>query len=165
LKNFLKSINSTTMPRFYVILFLIITVISCKNENEPQPIETKQNLVGTWRLISGLTIKGKDTAFTDYTQNQEMIKIINQTHFAFLRHDLNNGKDSLALYSAGGGTYDLDGSTYTEHLGFLNFREWEGHDFTFEITLKGDSLIQTGIERIEDLGIDQKIIETYIREK
>lgn len=153
------------MTRFYVIIFLICSVISCKNENESEPTKTEQNLVGTWRLISGLTIKGKDSVFTDYTRNQEMIKIINQTHFAFLRHDLNNGKDSLALYSAGGGTYELNGPTYTEHLDFLNFREWEGHDFTFEITFKGDTLIQTGIERIEDLGIDQKIIETYIKEK
>ncbi|MGB5244055.1 MAG: hypothetical protein WBN16_04015 [Lutimonas sp.] len=153
------------MPRSYVLLFLFFAIISCKNKIDPEPIHTEQNLVGTWRLISGLTIKGTDTVFTDYTQNQEMIKMINQTHFAFLRHDLNNGKDSLALYSAGGGTYDLNGSTYTEHLGFFNLREWEGHDFTFEITFEGDSLIQTGIERLEDLGIDQKIIETYIREK
>jgi hypothetical protein len=153
------------MAKFYVILILLVTIISCKNEKESEPIKTERNLVGTWRLMSGLTIKGNDTVFTDYTQDQEMIKIINETHFAFLRHDLNNGKDSLALYTAGGGTYDLNGSTYTEHLSFLNFREWEGHDFSFEIAFKGDSLIQTGMERLEDLGIDQKIIETYIREK
>ncbi|MFD1314475.1 hypothetical protein [Namhaeicola litoreus] len=152
------------MSRFYIITLLFFTILSCKNVQEPEQTKTEQNLIGTWRLLSGLTIKGNDTVFADYTQNEEMIKIINQTHFAFLRHDLNNGKDSLAHYTAGGGTYDLNGSTYTEHLAFLNYREWEGHDFTFEITIIGDTLIQTGIERIEDLGIDQKIIETYIRE-
>jgi hypothetical protein len=153
------------MSKFFAVIFIFFSVISCDKEKEPKQIKTEQNLVGTWRLISGLTIKGQDTVFADYTQNQEMIKIINQTHFAFLRHDLNNGKDSLAQYTAGGGTYDLIGSTYTEHLAFLNYREWEGHDFTFDIAIIGDTLIQTGIERIEDLGIDQKIIETYIREE
>ena len=95
-----------------------------------------------------------------------MIKIINDSHFAFLRHDLNKGKDSVkAIYSSGGGRYTLSGNQYTEQLDYCDAREWEGHVFNFTVTIKNDTLIQHGIEKIEKLGIDRVIIERYIRVK
>ena len=94
-------------------------------------------IIGTWQLISGTTIKGSDTTVTDYTKGQEMIKIITPTHFSFLRHDLNHGKDSTADYSAGGGRVKIEGKKYKEYLDYFNVREWEGGEFEFdyEITL------------------------------
>src|SRR5690606_10562939 len=88
--------------------------------------EKSSSIQGTWKLVSGTTIQDKDTVHTDYTRNQEMIKIINNTHFAFLRHDLNRGKDSSAVFVAGGGKYTLEGNKYTEYLEYFNVREWEG---------------------------------------
>ena len=55
-------------------------------------------MIGTWELVSGTTIQGKDTTFTDYTKNRKFLKIINSTHFAFVGNDLTKGKDSLAFY-------------------------------------------------------------------
>ena len=93
-----------------------------------------------------------------------MIKIINQTHFAFLNHDLNNGKDSAtAAFTAGGGTYTLADSVYTEHLDYFVDRQWENNKFEFVVKIVNDTLIQKGIEKVEKLGVDHIIIEKYKR--
>lgn len=99
---------------------------------------------------------------TDYTHGVSFIKIINDTHFAFLEHDNTHGKDS-AVFAAGGGPYTLKDSLYTEHLEYCNAREWEGRDFTFVISLHEDTLVQTGREKIEGTGIDRLNIEKYVR--
>jgi hypothetical protein len=121
------------------------------------------SIVGTWKLVSGTTIKGRDTVVTDYTQKQEMIKIINETHFAFLRHDLEEGKDSSALFVAGGGKYTLKGNKYIEHLEYFNTREWEGSSFELEYEITGDTLTTKGVEKVEALNIDYFNIEKYHR--
>ena len=149
-----------------VIGFLLITAIllSCNSATQPAEQVKKQTIEGTWKLISGTTIEKEDTVITDYTKGQKMIKIINATHFAFLRHDLNKGKDS-AVYSSGGGRYALADSQYTEHLDFCSDREWEGHSFQFTVSIKNDTLTQTGIEKLENLGINRLNIEIYRRVK
>ena len=76
------------------------------------------SIQGTWRLISGTTITKSDTVTTDYTKGQQMIKIINKTHFAFMRHDLTNGKEANPVFEAGGGRYSLSANHYTEHLDY-----------------------------------------------
>jgi hypothetical protein len=145
------------------IRFLLLTAIflSCNTSSQQANLtKAKAPLEGTWELISGTTIVKNDTTFADYTRDQKMIKILNGTHFAFLKHDLKKGKDS-AIYVSGGGTYTLVDSNYTEHLDYCNDREWEGHAFQFKVYIKNDTLVQTGIERLENLGVDQVIIEKY----
>ncbi len=131
--------------------------------NENQPPEKGSSIVGTWKLISGTVIQGGDTTFTDFTQGQEMIKIINETHFAFLRHDLNAKEDSSKMFVAGGGTYTISGNKYTEHLDFFTIREWEGNHFELEFSIQGDTLITKGIEEVEDLNVSYYNIEKYHR--
>jgi len=146
-------------------LLLLVTVMlagffSCNTEQT----QTKPNmLVGTWQLVRGTLIEKGDTTVTDYTKNLSFVKIINDTHFAFLQHDLNKGKDSAAVFVAGGGNYSLKESTYTEHLTYCSAREWEGHDFPFTVTIKGDTLTQAGIEKVEAAGVNRENIETYVR--
>ena len=151
-----------------IIRFVIISTVlaSCiiKTKNEdlkqaPLPI------IGTWQLISGTTIEKNDTTVTYYTKNLSFIKIINDTHFAFLKHDLTKGKDSSAAFGAGGGSYSLKDSLYTEHLEYCSDREWENNDFKFTITIKNDTLIQSGIEKVENAGVNRLNIEKYIRLK
>ncbi len=134
------------------ILFLlaIICLFACTKKETPA-------IIGTWKLISGTTIKGKDTLTTDYTKDQEMIKIINTTHFAFLRHDLKGGKDSTAVFVAGGGRCILEDNKYIEHLEYFNVREWEGNRFEFEYRVRGDTLVTKGLE------MDYINMETYCR--
>lgn len=127
--------------------------------------DKKASIYGTWHLVSGITIEKGDTAFVDYTSKQTGIKILNGSHFSFLRHDLTKGKDSLPIFVSGGGRYTLVGNKYTEHLEFCNYREWEDHKFDFTVTISNDTLIQSGVERIEKLGVDRMTIEKYIRMK
>ncbi len=147
-------------------LFLLFSIfISCQTENtKSEPTETKSPVVGTWQLLRGTLIEKGDTTITDYTKNISFIKIINETHFAFLQHDLNKGKDT-AIYSSGGGRYTLKDNVYRESLEYCTAREWEGHDFDFKITLNGDTLIQEGIEKVESAGVNRVNIEKYIRVK
>ncbi|WP_020601338.1 hypothetical protein [Spirosoma spitsbergense] len=148
------------------ITFVLISTLFCacgRETTKNDGGELSESLVGTWKLLSGTLIEKGDTSVTDYTKNSSFIKIINGSHFAFLKHGVN--KDSAANYDSGGGKYTLRDSSYTEHLEYCNEREWEGHDFTFTVSLKNDTLIQRGIEKVEKAGIDRMNIEKYVRLK
>jgi hypothetical protein len=146
------------------LIVLCVLVFSCEVKTHQDESNQVAPLIGTWKLVSGTTIEGTDTTVTDYTKDNAFIKIINQTHFAFLRHDLTNKTDPAA-FTAGGGKYDLSDTLYTEHLEYCSDRAWEAHDFSFVITIKNDTLIQTGIEKVLDAGINRLNIEKYYRLK
>lgn len=149
--------------KLHFTMLLAASIISC------QPEENKtdeSSLNGTWQLISGTLIEKGDTTITDYTKKIQMIKIINESHFAFLNHDLNKGKDSLAIqFVAGGGKYELNGDQYTEHLEYCSDRQWEGNDFVFTVKIVNDTLTQSGVEKVEGTDIDRMNIEKYVRIK
>lgn len=144
-----------------ILIILIITLISCDNQTKPISPKTSP-IIGTWELISSTTIEGDKFQHTDLT-GKKMIKIINESHFAFLNHDINKEPDSLNYFVSGGGKYHLSGNQYTEFLEYCNYREWEDNKFEFTVKIHGDTLIQEGIEKIEELGVDRKIIETYLK--
>jgi hypothetical protein len=146
---------------------LLCFLISCESHTETAKATSQADqLIGTWQLISGTTIQGKDTTTTDYTKNKKFLKIINGTHWSFVGHDLTKGKDSsTAYYGSGAGTYTLTDTSYTEHLQFCNDRAWEGNDFTFKIVISNDSLTQTGIEKVEKINVNRLNIERYVRAK
>src|SRR6478609_2292595 len=140
------------------ILIVTLTIVACNSNKEQNQIE------GTWRLVSA-TATQKDSTFSTFNPKTKMIKILNDSHFAFFNHDLNNGKDSTAVFFGGGGKYTLKDSVYTESLDYFNNRAWENNTFEFVIKIKNDTLIQKGVEKVEKLGVDRIIIEKYIREK
>jgi hypothetical protein len=143
--------------KYLVICFVLF---SCEKRGErKEPI----NLEGTWQLISGTTIEKGDTTITDYTRASSMIKIINKSHFAFLNHDIAKGKDSTALFVAGGGRYELKENKYTEHLEYCSDRLWEGNKFSFTVSIQNDTLLQTGREKIEGTAVNRINIEKYVR--
>jgi hypothetical protein len=150
-----------------IAFFIAATLlISCDSKtNKTNSREQPLPIVGTWQLISGTTIQKKDTTVVDYTKNQKAIKIINGSHFSFLIHDLNKGKGSAPSFTAGGGKYTLVGDKYTEFLEFCNDRQWENNKFEFTITIKGDTLIQKGIEKVDSIGVNRINLEKYYRVK
>ena len=149
------------MKQLTGFLFAILLFCSCQTEKTASPI------TGTWQLLTGTTIEQNDTTVTDYTRDKKFLKMINDTHFSFIGHDLGGGADSAtAFFTAGGGKYTLTGDTlYTEHLEFCSARDWENHDFTFTVTIHGDTLLQKGMEVVEGSGINRMNIEKYIRVK
>jgi hypothetical protein len=148
------------MKNSLYLLYLGIALMACNSTKS-----NKNTIKGTWKLLSGTIVENSKSTITDYTQKKSFIKILNDSHFAFLLHDLNKGKDSTAVYSSGGGTYTLKDATYIEHLEYCSDRTWEGNDFSFKIEIKGDTLIQSGIEKIEGTNINRMNIEKYIRIK
>jgi hypothetical protein len=146
-------------------LLALVLLCACSDQKTTENSSKTPAIMGTWELVSSKVITKEDTVDTYPLPNQEMIKMFTEKEFAFFKHDTNNaGKDS-AVFSAGSGTYTLEGEKYSEHLAYCNYREWENHDFHFNLKLRNDSLIQTGIEKIDSLGIDQEIVEVYVRKK
>ena len=142
----------------YLLIFTLFILSSCQKDSE-------NSILGTWELISATSTEN-DSTFSTFNPKVKMIKILNGTHFSFLSHDLDGGKDSTqAAFTAGGGTYELKDSVYTENLDYFIDRQWENHKFEFVIYIKNDTLVQKGIEKLEKLGIDRVIVEKYQRVK
>ena len=153
----------TTVGSLILILFLLILVgEGCTGNSSQAPEATDPSMIGTWQLLTVLTIEGEDSVLSDYTNGVKGIKMLNDTHFAFFQHDLNQGKDT-AIYVSGGGPYTFVNGIYTEHLEYCNFRVYENNIFEFEVEVFGDSLIQRGEEGVPEAGISKYIIETYVR--
>lgn len=144
----------------------MIVLLSCGADTEKSVSRSAPSpIVGTWQLLQATLIEKGDTTVTNSSSNTSFIKIINETHFAFLQHDLKKGKDAAVLFVAGGGRYSLKDSLYTEQLEYCSAREWEGHDFPFTITLNADTLTQFGREVVAEAGVDRINIEKYVRVK
>ena len=146
----------------YLMAFAVLSLLSCSDKAE-KTRDSALDIQGTWQLISATTIEKGSSQVTDYTGKLKMIKMFNNTHFAFLKHSL-NPKDT-ADFDAGGGTFVLDKDNYTEHLEYYKNKDWEGKTFNFKLSINKDTLTQKGVEKVEGAGIDRVIIEKYIKVK
>lgn len=145
------------------LFFIAIICYSCSiNQNKTNHSDLP--IIGTWELISA-TATQKDSTFSTFNPKVKMIKIINPDHFAFFSHDLTMGKQPKPEFSAGAGRFTLVNDTYTEYLEYFSVREWENNKFEFKISIKNDTLIQQGVEKVEKLGVDRIITEKYKRAK
>jgi hypothetical protein len=93
----------------------------------------KSQLDGTWELVSG----------QQFPKGTRDIKMISGGHFIFVAYDTEKGKP---LYT-GGGTYFLNGSSYTEHIDFASEEiaaGLVGKDQPFTVKLDGDTFTQKG---------------------
>ena len=93
----------------------------------------KSQLDGTWELVSGQPLP----------EGARDIKIISGGHFIFVAYDAEKGRP---LYT-GGGTYILNGSSYSEHMDFASDEisaGLVGKDQPFTVKVAGDTFIQTG---------------------
>jgi hypothetical protein len=93
----------------------------------------KGQLDGAWELVSGQQLP----------KGARDIKIISGGHFIFVAYNTENGKP---LYT-GGGTYILNGSSYTEHVDFASDEisaGLVGKDQPFTVKVDGDTFTQTG---------------------
>jgi hypothetical protein len=93
----------------------------------------KHQLDGVWELASGQPLP----------KGARDIKILSAGHVMFVAYDTGTGKP---LYT-GGGTYILNGSSYTEHMDFASdviAAGLVGKDQQFTVEVDGDTFTQTG---------------------
>lgn len=104
-------------------------------------------LEGVWQLVSGKA-DGKT-----YAASARSIKIITKGHFAVLGdeargvQELKTAADTLQAFrtmTAGGGTYTLQGTTYTEKLDYFADPAYNGRSVSFTCRTEGDRFFQTG---------------------
>lgn len=146
-----------------------MAAIAC-SQSDSQDNGNRLSLEGTWQLVSATSERNDSLVRTD-PPGTKMIKIINADHFAFLNHNVKASGDSTKtaeLFVAGGGPYKLEGNSYTEYLEYCTARAYEGNTFEFTVEIKGDTLIQSGVEKLKDLGLGEENVqlrETYVRVK
>ncbi|MGH8314124.1 MAG: hypothetical protein ACRETU_03105 [Steroidobacterales bacterium] len=130
-------------------------------------------LEGAWELIAAKSTPADDTFPLD---TERQIKILTRTHWAFLSQQRKMPKmpggsaaewaAAAKSFSAGGGTYTLDGDTYSEHIEFFVSPKFVGTTINFKITWNGDEWTQSGTLPLKSLGVadhDVDIQETYRR--
>ena len=150
------------MKRF-LLLSLITLVFSCNRVKEKPMVEEIQkelNIIGSWKLMYADVLENDSLQIKDM-RNTEFIKIINDSHFAFF----NMNETNSDAFMAGGGSYTLLGNKYTEKLDFFKNRDYRGEIFHFTVEMKGDTLIQHGLEEIKEANIKRYIVEKYLRVK
>ncbi|WP_420321696.1 hypothetical protein [Flagellimonas sp.] len=147
----------------YILILITLLGLSCKDKTEvTSSIKEKENsnksIVGTWKLVYGET-RQKDSIQIKDLSKADFIKIINEDHFAFFNQPKKGGEG----FYGGGGTYTLDRNNYIEVLDYVAVDEVRGHEFPFTVEIKGDTLIQSGIEDVPEAGIKRHIVEKYIK--
>lgn len=149
------------MKKIVFVLILIITlgVYGCKNQNINESASSN-SIEGTWKMIYA-EIKENDSIKRKDLSNTSFVKLIGKDHFAFF----NQEDASDQNFYSGGGSYSLQGENYTETLNFSANKAIRNHRFSFTIQIIGDTLIQSGIEKVPAANIDREIIEKYIKIK
>jgi hypothetical protein len=90
--------------KYYLIIPLMILTLTCF-------AQMNNELVGTWKMVSGKTTQGDSTIPNDMDKF-ESIKIVTPTHFAVFGKNKANGSLTHAL----AGTVKMSGDQYTETI-------------------------------------------------
>ena len=135
----------------------------------PLSAQASCKLEGVWQLVSG-TADGQP-----YPAGFRQIKIITKGHFAFLAQEpgvpqeLKSQADSLTAFAktnSGGGTYTVQGTTYTEKLDYFSDPAYVGKTIPFACRTEGDRFYQSGTVPVFEGGKkvrDIKLEEAYKR--
>ncbi len=132
----------------------------------PALAQSPCRIQGAWELVSG-TADGEA-----YPARWRQLKIITETHFAFVREsedrgvkELKTAADSLQAFRtmfSGGGTYTLQGTTYTENLEYFADPTYLGMSLPFTCRTEGDRFYQSGTYPILEDG--QPVREVQLEE-
>ncbi len=135
----------------------------------PLSAQSSCRLEGAWQLVSGAA-DGKP-----YPAGARALKIIAKGHFAVLSQEpgvpkeLKSPADSLAMFrhtGSSGGTYTLQGTTYTENLDYYPDPAYVGIAIPFVCRTEGDRFYQSGTVPILEHGKkvgDSKLEEVWKR--
>lgn len=143
------------MKRMVFFLIIIYSFINCSKRT---PLITNNKIEGTWKMVYAEIIENDSLKLKDLS-NTSFIKIINKSHFSFFNQE---NSDTKNYYSVAG-SYILKDDNYTETLNFTTVEAIKKHQFSFKIVVKGDTLIQSGIEKVAAAGMNRYILEKYIK--
>jgi hypothetical protein len=144
-----------------LIALVAVTLITLLNtgatSNKKAGASKKPNqIMGTWQL-SLYKYGSGTTDFTEASPNAGRIKLITDTHFTWVHFD----KSTNIIHSSAGGTYSLEGNTYTESIDYgLAMDSYLGNKPVYNIKVEGDNLFLTG-----ELVSGYKIEEVWQRIK
>ena len=145
------------MKNLITLLIILFVFIGC---NQKQVSKPQMNIEGTWKMVYAEIVEN-DSLKLKNLSNTTFIKIINKSHFSFF----NQEKNGIKNFYSGAGLYQLKNNNYTETLQFTTVEAIKNHQFSFQIKIKGDTLIQSGLEKVEAAGINRRIVEKYIKIK
>jgi len=137
--NMMTKQNSKQQARWKTLLFvpliafLVLTFSqSGTGQNENPQTAVDNSIVGVWKLV-----QSNDKPVENYQQ----IKIITETSFSWTRY-YNDG----SIQSSAGGSYTLDGNTYTENLKTTSpeMKGFQDKKGIFTVEIKDNKLYQKG---------------------
>jgi hypothetical protein len=152
------------------VVLACVAAVSCLSllgcdSGKPNTVE------GVWELVTAKETP-PDTTIQYSGTDHRQIKIITKSHFAFIYQKAGGekftgeGTDEQVLkraksFFAGGGTYSLDGDTYTEHIEFFFHPNFIGMSIPFKVKIEGDRLVQTGTMPYKAAGVSDRDVELY----
>ncbi len=142
-----------TFKAIFVVLAAII--VSCSAPKKEGPVETMtpaQELEGVWKMTYGKIIY-PDTV-VEVTDSRK-IKILVGGRFA------HGNQDTDSTLTAGGGTYEYDGQTYTENIEYFTIPSLLGQSVKFDISLEDGKWSLSGTIKVDDE--DLKLEEVWER--
>lgn len=151
------------MQKYLLLLICPFIFVSCSKNKVPTKVsnvDDRGKLEGAWKMVYAEIREGDSVKIKDMTKS-DFIKIIGKDHFAFFNQD---HKDSNLFYG-GGGIYTLKGNSYTETLQYSAVEAIRNHEFPFTIEIKGDTLIQHGLEEVKEANMKRYVVEKYIKTK
>ena len=133
--------------------------------------EEKGRLEGVWEFVSA-KITSPDTTMQIEPSNWTQTKVITKSHWVFVAQVPNRAKISGARSDAelismartffgGGGTYSLEGDTYTETVQYFSNPNYLSASLSWKIEIKGDQLIQSGTYPAKSIGLEEHDVELY----
>jgi hypothetical protein len=147
----------------------LVVVATALSFASPLAGQSTCKVEGVWQLVSG-SEDGKP-----YPAGAGELKIITKTHFAVFWQipggpkEMKSTADSLAAFrhaGAGGGTYTVQGTTYTEKLDYFPDPAYVGKNVAFTCRTEGDRFYQSGNFPVFEGGRkvrDAKIEEVWRR--
>ena len=159
-----------TMKHMLLLIFNPVFILMVACASQETIVEKQQeeiSLEGTWRLVKTIEIGHEDITNRMDSDQKMYMKHINETHWTWSEYDYASNQ----LLGAGGGTYTLEGNTYTEDIKFYfppgSNELGQAIPFTIELT---DSLWRiTGYVKMmefdpetgENVASDSAIIDEY----
>ncbi len=137
-----------------MISLLAAAVAGCSpSEGGNRPVEGKSAnpLIGKWELQ--LRMYSPDTTFLTTPDTIGYVKIINEKSFVWYQYN----KNTRNLLMLGGGTYELEGESYLEHIEYYHppGTYMEGSNIPFKCVVNGDEWHHSGY--INEREYDEEI--------